>query len=64
MARITVTDLPQSDDLDRKAMRAIAGGSRAATRPIKTAQATPRENRILAYPPGFGEPRKAAASAS
>jgi len=64
MARITVTDLPQSDDLDREAMRAIAGGSRAAAPPIKTAQAAPRENRILDYPPGFGELTRAAASAS
>jgi len=64
MARITVTDLPQNDDLDREAMRAIAGGSRAVTRPLKTAEAAPPENRIVDYPPGFGELTEAAASAS
>jgi len=64
MARITVMDLPQSDDLDREAMRAIAGGSRAVSGPLMTAEATPPEYRILDYPPGSEELRKSAASAS
>jgi hypothetical protein len=64
MARIIVTDLPQSEDLDREAMHAIAGGSRAATGPLETSQATLPANRILDYPPGFGELKRSAASAS
>jgi hypothetical protein len=62
MARITVTDLPQSDVLDRQAMQAIAGGARSGARPANSHKATPPgQSRILDYPPGFGDRGKAAA---
>jgi len=64
MARITVTDLPQSDVLDRQAMQAIAGGARSGTRPAKTQHTTLGQNRILDYPPGFADRGKAAARTS
>jgi hypothetical protein len=43
MALVTIKDLPQSDALDREAMRSIVGGGR-----IKAGSA-----RIVEYPPGF-----------
>ena len=33
MALITIRDLPQSDDLDRQAMRSISGGGRIDVQP-------------------------------
>ena len=59
MARITVMDLPQSDVLDRQAMRAIAGGALAGTRPTPARNATPAQTRIFDFPPGFGDRKKA-----
>jgi len=63
MARITVTDLPQSDVLDRQAMRAIAGGALTGAPPAPARNATPVQTRIFDFPPGFGD-RKKAGSAS
>jgi hypothetical protein len=54
MALITIKDLPQSDDLDRKAMLSIAGGARTGVRPIQTDQSQAATGRIVDYPPGFG----------
>jgi hypothetical protein len=54
MALITVKDLPQSDDLDRQAMRSIAGGARTGVRPVQIGQAEADSGRIVDYPPGFG----------
>jgi hypothetical protein len=54
MALITIKDLPQSDDLDREAMRSIVGGGRTGARPVQIDQATADRGRIVDYPPGFG----------
>jgi len=57
MARIKVKDLPQSVDLDRRAMQAIVGGARTGVRPVDLSGATTRSGRIVDYPPGFGRDR-------
>jgi hypothetical protein len=54
MALITINDLPQSDDLDREAMRSIVGGGSTAARPVQIDQAKGGAGRIVDYPPGFG----------
>jgi hypothetical protein len=54
MALITIKDLPQSDDLDREAMRSIVGGGRSGARPLQIDQAKAGSSRIVDYPPGFG----------
>ena len=54
MALITIKDLPQSDDLDREAMRSIAGGGPTSVRPVKIDQVEGGSGRIVDYPPGFG----------
>ena len=55
MALVTVRDLPQSDDLDREAMRSIVGGAAlGARRPLQIDQAKAGSGRIVDYPPGFG----------
>jgi hypothetical protein len=54
MALITIEDLPQSDDLDREAMRSIVGGGRTHTPPVQIAQVKADSGRIVDYPPGFG----------
>jgi len=54
MALITVKDLPQSIELDRRAMHAIVGGARAGVRPLVPEATTLRSgSRIVDYPPGF-----------
>jgi hypothetical protein len=63
MARITVKDLQQSDTLDRQAMLAIAGGSRAGTRPTNAPPAKQPVNRLVDYPPGFSARVQAEANA-
>jgi len=54
MALITINDLPQSDDLDREAMRSIVGGGASSARPVQIDQAKAGSSRIVDYPPGFG----------
>jgi len=54
MARITIKDLPQSDDLDREAMRSILGGGVRGLGPLRADQAQGRSNPIVDYPPGCG----------
>ena len=54
MALITIKDLPQSDDLDREAMRSIVGGGITGARPGQIDQAKVGSGRIVDYPPGFG----------
>jgi hypothetical protein len=55
MAQITIKDLPQSDELDRRAKLSIVGGARAGVRPfIDPKRAALRGGRIVDYPPGFG----------
>jgi hypothetical protein len=53
MALITIKDLQQSTELDRKAMQAIVGGARVGVRPADLSGTTLRSGRIVDYPPGF-----------
>jgi hypothetical protein len=61
MAHITIKDLPQSDDLDREAMRSIVGGGSTGARPVQFDQTKAGSGRIVDYPPGFGSQRPIAA---
>jgi hypothetical protein len=62
MAHITIKDLPQSIELDRKAMLVIVGGGRAGV-PRADLAGTPLESaRIVDYPPGFVRDRLAQAN--
>jgi len=54
MALITIKDLPQSDDLDREAMRSMVGGGRTDARPVEIDEARAGSARIVDYPPGCG----------
>jgi hypothetical protein len=54
MAQITIEDLPQSDALDREAMRSIVGGSATGARPLPVGQIEAGSGRVVDYPPGFG----------
>lgn len=54
MANIVIKDLPESVDLDRKAMTAISGGSRTRGRQVLPGQTIFRNTRIVNYPAGFG----------
>jgi hypothetical protein len=54
MALITINDLPQSDDLDREAMRSIVGGGTIDARPVQIDHAKAGGGRIVDYPRGFG----------
>ena len=45
---LIIKDLPQSDDLDREAMRSIVGGGRTGARPAQIDQAEADSNRIVA----------------
>jgi hypothetical protein len=60
MALITINDLPQSDDLDREAMRSIVGGGRIGPRPVTFDQVAGGGGRIVGYPPGFDRQAPAA----
>jgi hypothetical protein len=54
MTVITIKDLSQSDELDREAMRSIAGGARTGVRPVQIDQAMAGSGCIVDYPPGIG----------
>ena len=54
MAQITIKDLPQSDALDREALRSIVGGGPIGARPTQIDAAKVGRIRIVDYPPGFG----------
>jgi hypothetical protein len=54
MALITINDLPQSEHLDREAMRSIVGGTLTGARPVQIDPAKAGSGRIVDYPPGFG----------
>jgi hypothetical protein len=54
MALITINDLPQSDALDREAMRSVVGGGRTDARPVLVDEVKVGSGRIVEYPPGFG----------
>lgn len=51
MARIDIKDLPQSDELDREAMRSILGGGLSGPQPLRE---EPPQRPIVDYPPGLG----------
>lgn len=53
MALIYIKDLPQSDELDRRAMLAIVGGARTQARPTALVGTMFRNGRVVNYPPGF-----------
>jgi len=53
MATIVIKDLSDSIDLDRKAMTAIIGGTRAGGRPSFPRRTIFRGSSILNYPGGF-----------
>ena len=53
MALITIKDLPQSDALDREAMRSILGGGLSGARALQIDQGRAGSGRIVDYPPGF-----------
>ena len=55
MARITIEDLPQSDDLDREAMRSILGGGLSGPRLLGADQTKANSGPIVDYPPGCSE---------
>jgi hypothetical protein len=55
MGRVDIEDLPQSDELDREAMRCIVGGGAAPSGPIGSASVGVEP--VVVYPPGF-EQRK------
>jgi len=55
MARITIEDLPQSDDLDREAMRSVLGGGLSGPRPLAADQTKAKSGPIVDYPPGCSE---------
>ena len=72
MAHITIKDLPLDVELDRQAMVAIVGGSRAggASRAMGLQQRTAQHStvvgsssRIVDYPPGFARVVAPAATA-
>jgi hypothetical protein len=62
MALINIKDLPQSVELDRKAMLATVGGARGARQTV-LAGTTAKSGRIVDYPPGFTRDKLAEANA-
>ena len=62
MASITIKDLPESTELDREAMLAIAGGSRFRAGGAGAARPAPRNIRLFDLAPA-GTARQAAARA-
>lgn len=52
MATITIKDLPESTELDRQAMLAIAGGSRARAPAFALARPAPQGARLFDLTPG------------
>lgn len=63
MALINIKDLPQSVELDRRAMLAVVGGARAGARPADLVESAVRSGRIVDYPPGFVRDKPAEANA-
>jgi hypothetical protein len=52
MARITINDLPQSDELDREAMRSVLGGGLRDLGPRREDRGERNRRPIVDYPPG------------
>jgi hypothetical protein len=59
MSTITIKDLTESMDLDRKAMLTIVGGARRGGYPVAIETKAPAEFRLVNYPTGFGHIRLA-----
>jgi hypothetical protein len=57
MAKICLKDLPRSDALDRRALRAVVGGARGSARAPLPVGTPAGNSRIVDYPPGFGTSR-------
>lgn len=53
MAKLLITDLPDSVELDRAAMAAIVGGARVGARSTSAAPLVPIAARVVDFPPGF-----------
>ena len=53
MALITIKDLPQSEELDCRAMRSIVGGGRTGVPIVPIDQALAVSGSLVEYPPGF-----------
>ncbi|TCS35950.1 hypothetical protein EDC30_10813 [Paucimonas lemoignei] len=53
MSAITIKDLSDSIDLDRKAMLAIVGGARRGGFPVAFQPQPQSEFRLVTYPAGF-----------
>lgn len=62
MTIIVIKDLPESVDLDRQAMAAIAGGTRTGGRPAFAGRTIVRSTRIVNYPVGFSSKSLAGAN--
>ena len=54
MARITIKDLPQSDELDREAMRSVLGGALSGPKPRRDDLGEAGRRPIVEFPPGWG----------
>lgn len=55
MATIVIKDLPESVDLDRQAMLAIAGGARFRGRAGKAERPALHGTRLFVYPAGLAD---------
>ncbi|WP_136416581.1 hypothetical protein [Herbaspirillum sp. ST 5-3] len=55
MAHIVIKDLPDSMELDRKAMVAIVGGARTRGRQQSLGRTIFRTTRIVNFPTGFAQ---------
>jgi len=53
MALINIMDLPQSDELDLRAKRSIAGGGRIDVPTMRPSVYNAPSGRIVDYPPGL-----------
>jgi hypothetical protein len=63
MATLSIKDLPDSVELDRRAMAAIIGGARIGAHFSVVAQPVVSTARVVDYPPGFPGARQPIAEA-
>jgi hypothetical protein len=62
MGTLTIKDLPENVELDRKAMQAVAGGSRWRGTAGSAGAAKPRAQGLVDFKTGVATPRAAAAN--
>lgn len=64
MGTLTIKDLPENVELDRKAMQAVAGGSRwrGTAGSASASAAKPRAQGLVDFKTGVATPRAAAAN--